>query len=223
MTDPVLLAAEHVTCRVDGRVVLSEVSVDLREGERVALLGPSGSGKTTLLTTMAGLQPAHRGRVRFRDRYLDEEPARRRDIALVLQTYGLLPLLTAAENVELALRAAGRRPKEARAAAALALQDLDLGSMADRLVEELSGGQEQRVAVARAVAGEPIVVLADEPTAEQDAEHRDLVLQRLFTVAERTAGLLVATHDVDVAKRCDRVVGLRDGRLVPDPFVEGPP
>lgn len=209
----VALSAERVTCRIAGRDVVSDVSFEVPSGEKVALLGPSGSGKTVLLTTLGGLMPPQAGRVRVSGVPLDEDPKRRRDVAFVFQTYGLLSLLTAAENVEVALRAAGRTPAEARTIAAEVLDRLAVGPFADHLVEELSGGQEQRVAVARALALRPRVLLADEPTTEQDADHRELVLHQLLAVAEGTA-LVIATHDEQVAACCDRVLELREGAFV---------
>lgn len=208
-----ILAADGLTSVVDGRTVLADVTVRLVAGESGALFGPSGSGKSVLLTTLSGLVPPQAGTVRFMDEPVDFESERRRRIALILQTYGLFPLLTAAENVEVALRVAGWRPDEAREAAEEELDRLGLGRFVGHLVEELSGGQEQRVAVARATAVRPRVLLADEPTTEQDKDHRDLVLGRLFELTAAGTALLLATHDDEVAARCDRVLELRHGRL----------
>ncbi|MGH2683426.1 MAG: ABC transporter ATP-binding protein [Actinomycetota bacterium] len=208
------LTAEGVTCLIAGRAVVSDVSLEVRFRERVALFGPSGSGKTVLLTTLGGLIPPQAGRVWVSGVPLDEDPHRRRDVALVFQNYGLVSLLTAAENVEVALRAAGRPPHEATAIATEILDRLDVGRFADHLIEELSGGQEQRVAVARALALRPRVLLADEPTTEQDADHRELVLRHLLAVTEYGAALVMATHDEQVAARCDRVLELREGAVV---------
>ena len=173
-------------------------------------MGPSGSGKTTLLTTLAGLLPPGAGRVLVGGVPLDEQPGLRSGLALVFQSYGLLSLLTAAENVEVAVRAAGHPPPVAMARAAEALERLRVARFADLLVEELSGGQQQRVAVARALALRPRVLLADEPTAEQDAVHRALVLDELLAVTDDGTALLIATHDPEVAERCSRVIELRE-------------
>ena len=126
----------------------------------------------------------------------------------MLQGYGLVSLLTAAENMEITLRAAGMPAREAMAPAADALAGLGLGDHADHLVQELSGGQQQRVAVARALAARPELLIADEPTAEQDAVTRELVLARMFAVAAGGGAIVLATHDPEVAARCDRVVSL---------------
>jgi putative ABC transport system ATP-binding protein len=128
----------------------------------------------------------------------------------VLQGYGLVSLLTAAENIEVALRAAGWAPPRAAAAAREALSQVGLDAHADQLVEELSGGQ-QRTAVARALALKPKLLIADEPTAELDPASRTLALARLFEVATGGGALVLATHDPEVAERCDRVLDLRPG------------
>jgi putative ABC transport system ATP-binding protein len=130
-------------------------------------------------------------------------------VAMILQGYALVSLLSAAENVEVALRAVGRPPAEARAAAAEALDSVGLSAFADHLVEELSGGQQQRTAVARALALQPRILIADEPTAELDPVVRSLVLARLLEVAERGGALVLATHDPGVAERCDLALDLR--------------
>lgn len=204
------LACRALTCRAGGRTIIDGLTLEFAPGERVALMGPSGSGKTTLLTTLAGLLPPAGGRVLVRGVPLDERPELRAGLALVFQSYGLLTLLTAAENVEVALRAGGCAPREAMRLAADALERLRVARFADHLVEELSGGQQQRVAVARALALRPQVLLADEPTAEQDAVHRAVVLDELLAVAGGGTTLVVATHDPEVAERCDRVIEVRD-------------
>ncbi|MFI6322004.1 ATP-binding cassette domain-containing protein [Nonomuraea sp. NPDC050556] len=204
------LSCHALSCHAGEREIIREFSFNLTAGERVALMGPSGSGKTTLLTTLAGLLPPSSGRVLVGGVPLVERPDLRARVALVFQSYGLLTLLTAAENVEVALRAAGRTAKDAMAATADMLERLRVAKFADHLVEELSGGQQQRVAVARALALRPAVLLADEPTAEQDADHRELVLDALLG---SEAALIIATHDPEVAERCDRVVELRTAAL----------
>ncbi|MBO3748327.1 ATP-binding cassette domain-containing protein [Streptosporangiaceae bacterium NEAU-GS5] len=202
---PPVLSCRSLHCRAGAREVVRDLSLDVAAGERVALMGPSGSGKTTLITTLAGLTPPAAGRVLVNGVPLDEQPSLRRETALVFQSYGLLPVLTAAENVEVALRAAGRTPREAHALAAEALNQMRLAAYAEHLIEELSGGQQQRVAVARALALRPAVLLADEPTAEQDKVNRLLVLDALLGTS---AALIVATHDPEVAARCDQIIEL---------------
>jgi putative ABC transport system ATP-binding protein len=200
------LEARGLRCEVGGRNLFDAVDLTVAGGQSVALVGPSGSGKTTLLAALAGLGDPTAGEV-----WLDGEQVRAghtAGIVVVLQGYGLISLLTAAENVEVALRAAGRDPAAVREPAREALNQVLLGPHLDQLVEELSGGQQQRVAVARALALQPNVLLADEPTAEQDRATRAVVLTRLFEVTEAGGALVIATHDPDVAERCDRVLTL---------------
>jgi putative ABC transport system ATP-binding protein len=200
------LEARGLRCEIGGRNLFEAVDLTVEGGESVALVGPSGSGKTTLLAALAGLGDPTAGEV-----WLDGEQVRAghtAGIVVVLQGYGLISLLTAAENVEVALRAAGSDPAGVRDPAREALDQVLLGPHAGQLVEELSGGQQQRVAVARALALRPHVLLADEPTAEQDRATRAVVLTRLFEVTAAGGALVIATHDPDVAGRCDRVLTL---------------
>jgi ABC-type lipoprotein export system ATPase subunit len=205
-----LLAGRRLGLTRRGQRVLAGVDVAVQAGERVAVVGPSGSGKTTLLTLLAGLERPDTGEVLLAGAPLTAPTPR---IALVLQGYGLLTLLTAEENVAVAVRAAGRPPRDALAAAEATLRAVGLHDRRDHLVEELSGGQQQRVAVARAVAVRPQVLLADEPTAEQDAEHRDLVVRALLGGLQPGAALVLATHDPQIAACCDRVISLRQGSV----------
>ncbi|HEX7161742.1 MAG TPA: heme ABC exporter ATP-binding protein CcmA [Trebonia sp.] len=202
-----LLEAENLRVERGGRVLFDGVSLTVRPGDKIAVTGPSGSGKTSLLAVLAGLEAPHGGTV-LRDGK-PAQPGRLPDgTAAVLQGYGLVSLLTAAENIEIVLRAAGTRPAKAIATAATALADLGLADYADHLLQELSGGQQQRVAVARALAARPALLIADEPTAEQDARTREIVLARMLAVAAEGGAVILATHDPDVAERCDTIVRL---------------
>jgi len=202
-----LLEAEGLRLERGGRTLFEGIGLTVRPGDRVAVTGPSGSGKTSLLSVLAGFAEPAAGTVRR-----SGEPVRAGALppgtAAVLQGYGLVSLLTAAENVEIVLRAAGLSPAEAMARAASTLTDLGLGEYRDHLVEELSGGQQQRVAVARALATAPELLIADEPTAEQDQVTRELVVARLLGVAAGGGALVLATHDPDVAARCDQVLSI---------------
>jgi len=194
------------------RTVLDDVGIAVSAGEMVAVTGPSGSGKSSLLALLAGLAVPTDGEVR-----VDGEPlAAGADtgFGLVLQGYGLVSVLTAAENVEVPLQAHGVARDDAIARAAAALRSVGLLELADRRVEELSGGQRQRVAVARALATVPRVLLADEPTAQQDAATKASLLALLRDAADAGAAVVVATHDPEVVAVCDREVALHDGRLV---------
>jgi putative ABC transport system ATP-binding protein len=205
------LEARDLGYRRDGQQILAGVSVAVHPGERLAVTGPSGSGKTSLLTLLAGLDAPSSGEVYIDGTRLTGVAGPRQGVALVLQGYGLVSLLTAAENIEVALRAAGWAPARAAAAAREALGRVGLDAHADQLVEELSGGQQQRTAVARALALKPKLLIADEPTAELDPASRTLALARLFEVATDGGALVLATHDPEVAAHCDRVLDLRPG------------
>ena len=187
-----------------GRTIFDGLSFEVSAGERLAVLGASGSGKTSLLALLAGFAQPAAGALTLDGVPLDR--ATRRGFAVVLQGYGLVSLLTASENVEAALRAAGWHPLAAIDHAQAALTQVGLADFADHLVEELSGGQQQRVAVARALALDPLVLIADEPTAEQDPVSRALVLDGLLAVAERGGILVLATHDQEVATRCTKAI-----------------
>jgi putative ABC transport system ATP-binding protein len=202
-----LLQADGLRFERGGRVIFSGVSLSVGPGDRVAVTGPSGSGKTSLLSVLAGLAAPAAGTVR-RDGELVTTGTLPARTAAVLQGYGLVSLLTAAENVEIILRAAGMPAGQAMAIASTALAGLGLGDYGDHLVQELSGGQQQRVAVARALAAHPELLIADEPTAEQDAVTRELVLTRLLGVAADGGALVLATHDPEVVARCDYAVSL---------------
>jgi len=209
-----VLVAERVGVTRAGREVLTDVSLTAHPGRLLALTGPSGSGKSTLLAVLAGLEPATSGRVRLGEEPIGPRtPDLRRRCGVVLQGYGLVSLLTAAENVELVLQAQ-RLPRAGIAVrAAEALAAVGLSDVGDHLVEQLSGGQQQRVAVARALVGRPALLLADEPTAELDADNRDRVLDLLAAHARSGAVVVLATHDREVADAADSELVLHDGRV----------
>ena len=206
-----MLKARGLRYQRDGQLILAGIDVAVEAGESLAVTGPSGSGKTSLLAILAGLSAPSAGEVQITGRLLTGFAGPALGVSVVLQGYGLVSLLTAAENVEVALRAAGRPPATARAAAVAALAQLGLEAHADQLVEELSGGQQQRTAVARALALEPSLLIADEPTAELDPAARALALARMFEIPANGGTLILATHDREVADRCDRILDLRSG------------
>jgi ABC-type lipoprotein export system ATPase subunit len=208
VTGRVVLEARDVSVVRDGRAVVDTVSFTGLAGELVGIGGPSGSGKTSLLTTLSGLAAPDGGSV-----LLHGSPR----VGMVLQGYGLVPVLTAAENVEIVLQAEGRPAEEVSAAAAFALGRVLVGELGDRLVDRLSGGQQQRVAVARALVAEPEVLLADEPTSELDEVSRDHVVRELVAHARAGALVVLASHDRDVLAACDRTLWLVDGRLAAEP------
>ncbi|MFJ9547114.1 ABC transporter ATP-binding protein [Streptomyces erythrochromogenes] len=200
---------------------LRGVSFEVRRGELTALKGRSGSGKTTLLNLVGGLDTPTSGRISVEGTDLATlgEPdllALRRDrIGFVFQSFGLIPVLTAAENVgvPMRLRRIPAREREERARTLLAL--VGLADHAEQRPGELSGGQQQRVAVARALANDPDLIIADEPTGQLDSETGRSIMELLRAVVRsESVTILVATHDPNLIELADRVVELRDGRLV---------
>ena len=201
--------------------ILDGVTLDVDAGEIVAITGPSGSGKSTLLGLIAGLDTPTAGTVVVAGRDVTRlgEAAlarfRRDTIGYVFQSYHLIPTLTAAENVAVPLELAGVSAPLARAASLLA--DVGLGGRAHHYPAQLSGGEQQRVAIARAVALRPLLLLADEPTGNLDSATGAQIIELLLGLGrEQGATLLLVTHDVALAARADRVVALRDGRIVAD-------
>jgi putative ABC transport system ATP-binding protein len=195
--------------------VLTAVTVAARPGEILAVTGTSGAGKSTLLSAMAGLLRPVGGEVR-----VDEEQLRDRDhavglgVVLIPQDNGLAAILTAAENISVAVIATGGTPAEARRRTAEALDPLGLSGQANQLIEELSGGQQQRTAIARGLALRGDVLLADEVTSELDAANRQRVIELLRAEADRGAAVVFATHDPEAAAACDRELHLADGEAV---------
>ncbi|HEX6497712.1 MAG TPA: ATP-binding cassette domain-containing protein [Micromonosporaceae bacterium] len=208
------LVVEAVTVGYgDARPVLCGVSVAAVPGRVLAVTGPSGAGKTTLLWTMAGLvRPAQGGVTVDGVPLRDHDHAVAQGVVLVPQDNALAPILTAWENVQVALIAHGVPVGEARRATAESLDRLGLTGQADHLVEELSGGQQQRTAMARGLALRGSVLLADEVTSELDAQNRQRVLDLLHEEARRGAAVVFATHDPDAAAACDAELHLVDGR-----------
>jgi putative ABC transport system ATP-binding protein len=196
-----------------GEPVLRDVSVTAEPGRVLAVTGPSGAGKTTLLSAMAGLLPAAAGSVTVDGEALrDRDHAVARGVVLVPQDNGLAAILTAEENLQVALIATGVSPPDARRLTAESLERLGLTGQADQLVEELSGGQQQRTAIARGLALAGGLLLADEVTSELDAANRQRVLDLLHDEAGRGAAVVLATHDPEAAAACDAELHLVDGR-----------
>jgi putative ABC transport system ATP-binding protein len=199
---------------------LRGVSFTIDRGQLVALRGRSGSGKTTLLNIIGGLDDPTTGRVwvdghevnRMTER--DRLALRRDRVAFIFQSFGLVPMLSAAENVGIPLRIAGLRPGERRARVAAMLALTGLSSHAGHRPDELSGGQQQRVAIARALAGRPGLLIADEPTSQLDLESGRQIMELLLSVV-RSEGVtaLVATHDAALVDLADKVISLGDGSV----------
>ncbi len=200
------------------------VDLTIEEGEVVAVVGPSGSGKTTLLNIMAGLDFPTTGRVRVRGTELatlrpnELATLRRCTIGFIFQFYNLLPYLSAVENVEVPMMLAGAARATRRQRAAELLGHLGLGERAHHRPDELSGGEQQRVAIARAMACNPPLILGDEPTGDLDSSSAREVLGLLRKLNEEGGvALVLVTHDPLVASAADRVVTMRDGRVVEEP------
>ena len=199
--------------------VLEGVSFDVREGEFVALMGPSGSGKTTLLTVVGAMNHPTEGRISVDgiDVYaLSEERRadfRREYLGFVFQQHHLMPYLSAVENVMLPLATLRTSSREKRERALAALGKVGLGSLAARLPNQLSGGEQGRLAIARAVVNEPPLLLADEPTGALDTRTGEEVMNVLIDLNGRGQTVLLVTHNPDNAARAGRVLHMRDGRL----------
>jgi putative ABC transport system ATP-binding protein len=199
---------------------LDGVSLAVYPGEMVAIMGASGSGKTTLLNAASGLDVVDAGTVRIAGEDLATLDDRTRtrfraeNMGFVFQTYNLLPVLSAVENVELPLVVSGVGPREARRRALAALETVALRHLADNRPSQLSGGQRQRVTIARSLVNEPEIVWADEPTGALDSKTADDIM-RLMDVLNREKGLtfVIVTHDRGVAARCHRLVQMSDGHI----------
>jgi putative ABC transport system ATP-binding protein len=224
VTDPIL-SAHDVVRRYPGRIGVTAVrgaSIALYPKDFVAFMGPSGSGKTTFLGVLAGLDRPDQGELRWKGEPLERHSPetrlwlRRRGMGIVFQSFGLMPTLAAVENVELPLRVAGADLDEARQRAVALLTELGLSDRLDNRTFELSAGQQQRVAVARALITEPEVVLADEPIAEVDTENADIILEALWNVVQRGGAVLAATHNPEAVRYANRVVLFRDGQVEAD-------
>ncbi|MFJ7945345.1 ABC transporter ATP-binding protein [Streptomyces sp. NPDC096354] len=200
---------------------LRGISFDVPRGELVALKGRSGSGKTTLLNLVGGLDSPDRGRITVDGTDLSELgedgllELRRDRIGFIFQSFGLIPILTAAENVGVPMRLRKADPREREDRVALLLSLVGLGDHGAQRPGELSGGQQQRVAIARALANRPALLIADEPTGQLDAE-TGLAVMELLRAVVRSEGVtaLVATHDAQLLGLADRVLELRDGHIV---------
>jgi putative ABC transport system ATP-binding protein len=199
---------------------LRDVSLEVEAGTMVAVMGPSGSGKSTLVTIAGSLEETTSGRVLVAGRDLaamsrnDKARLRRQSIGYVFQDFNLLPGLTAAENVALPLELDGVSARKARQAGLCALADLGLADRARSYPDQLSGGERQRVAIARAVVGDRQLLLADEPSGALDSANGEAVMRLIRTACKNGVAAVVVTHDAQLASWADRVLFIRDGRIV---------
>jgi putative ABC transport system ATP-binding protein len=208
------LILDDVELVIGDRHILEPLNLEFLPGRVTAVSGPSGSGKTTLLSVAGGLLQPTRGTTSYAGRPLwqgDGDP--RPEVAFILQVYGLVPILSARENVSIALRARRVSPLDSDERADAELARFHIGDLGDRQVEELSGGQMQRVACARALAVDADILLADEPTSELDEGNREHVMAQLRAEAARGAIVVVASHDPAVVDAADGRISLDEGRL----------
>lgn len=223
-TPPLFIQVDNLTrCYRQGehqQLVLDKASFVLRRGETVALLGRSGSGKSTLLNLMSGIDLADSGRVVFDGQDLAALPEqqrtlfRRHHIGFIYQFFNLIPSLTASENIALVLELNGNKAADALRRAEQALTDIGLADKVARYPAELSGGEQQRVAILRALVHEPALVLADEPTGNLDATSGKQMLDVLTALARRShSAVLLVTHSLTVAKAADRILTLENGHI----------
>jgi putative ABC transport system ATP-binding protein len=200
--------------------VLKGVNLKAGRGEFLAIQGPSGSGKTTLIYLIAGIDVPDKGYILVNGSKIsamkegERTRWRRRNIGIVFQFYHLLPTLTAIENILLSMELAGIPKKERHEKARMLLEFVGLEEAADKFPSELSGGEQQRIAIARALAAEPPIILADEPTANLDTTNKKRIVQLLHQATERGTTVIMTTHDPELARSADRVVKLKDGVIM---------
>lgn len=230
MSNPILSVRNLSKTYMQGKIpvhALTGVSFNVEKGEFLSIVGPSGSGKSTLLS-MIGLLDKPTGGGVFIDgvevtRASEREAPRirREKIGFVFQRFNLIPTLTALENIDIAMRFA-RVPKGRRRERAIELlTQMGLGERMNHRPSELSGGEQQRVSIARSMANHPAIILADEPTGEVDTKTRDMIVDILKRLSEEGQTILVVTHDTSVAERTSRIITMRDGMIASDRAVTG--
>ncbi len=225
MNEHVLSVRNLTKIYMQGRIpvnALDDVSFDVKKGEFMSIVGPSGSGKSTLLSMIGLLDKPTGGSVFIEGIEVtraDESEApriRREKIGFVFQHFNLMPTLTALENVDIAMRFA-RVPRNKRKDRAIELLTrMGLRERMNHKPSELSGGEQQRVCIARAMANHPAIILADEPTGEVDTKTRDMIVDILKGLSEKGQTILVVTHDMEVAGRTSRMISMRDGKIASD-------
>ena len=218
-----MIQLENIHLKLEGPAgavnILRGIDLSVAEGETVSIIGPSGSGKTTMLMVIAGLEKASSGDVRVNNidlNTLDEDGLavfRRDTMGIIFQNFHLVPTMSALENVAIPFEFAGRA--DAFEQAREGLEAVGLGHRVDHYPGQLSGGEQQRVALARGFAAKPKLLLADEPTGNLDQETSDAVIDLLFSLTEKyKTTLLLITHDAIIGKRCDREIRIADGQVL---------
>ncbi len=216
MSSPPALSVRGIVKRFGTTLALNSVDLDAEDGETVAVLGPSGCGKSTLLRVIAGLEQADAGRVLWRGTDITDQPAHERSFGFMFQGYALFPHRTVAQNVAFGLRMRGVDPTEQRRRVRQALEWVGLGDFGDRRIEGLSGGEQQRVALARTLAPDPGLVMLDEPLGALDRRLRERLVSEIDQLLrDRGSTALYVTHDHDeAAAASDRVAVMRAGVIV---------
>ena len=222
-TDGAILVARDVSktyrTGAESVVALRDLTLTVRAGEFVAVMGPSGSGKTTLLNCLSGLDDIDSGTVLMEGESLHEMADAKRSrhraahMGFIFQSFNLIPVFTAAENVELPLLLAGSAPGEARERAEQTLERVGLGHRTHHRPNELSGGEQQRVTIARALAGRPSIVWADEPTGNLDTETAGSIVDLLMELNAEGLTVVLVTHDPAIGELAGRLIRMRDGRI----------
>ena len=213
---------ENVSLSLDGNAgivdILKDISIDIQEGESIGIVGPSGSGKSSLLMLMGGLERISNGTINLLGQNLSEmnenklASFRRSNVGIIFQSFHLIPTMTALENVAVPLELSGN--KNAFGLAEKALVKVGLGDRLSHFPSQLSGGEQQRTALARAVIANPKILLADEPTGNLDHENGKIVADYLFELhSENKATLVLVTHDLELAERCERKIKISDGEI----------
>ena len=213
---------ENVSLSLDGNAgivdILKDISIDIQEGESIGIVGPSGSGMSSLLMLMGGLERISNGTINLLGQNLSEmnenklASFRRSNVGIIFQSFHLIPTMTALENVAVPLELNGN--KDAFGLAEEALVKVGLGDRLSHFPSQLSGGEQQRTALARAVIANPKILLADEPTGNLDHDNGKIVADYLFELhTENKATLVLVTHDLELAKRCERKIKISDGEI----------
>ena len=213
---------ENVSLSLNGNAgivdILKDISIDIQEGESIGIVGPSGSGKSSLLMLMGGLERISNGTINLLGQNLSEmnenklASFRRSNVGIIFQSFHLIPTMTALENVAVPLELNGN--KDAFSLAEEALVKVGLGDRLSHFPSQLSGGEQQRTALARAVIANPKILLADEPTGNLDHDNGKIVADYLFELhTENKATLVLVTHDLELAERCERKIKISDGEI----------
>lgn len=229
MVEPVLRVRNLSKTYMQGKIpvhALSDVNFDVEKGEFLSIVGPSGSGKSTLLSMIGLLDKPTSGSVFIDDKEITQAreseipKIRREKIGFVFQHFNLIPTLTALENVDVAMRFARVPKSERKKRAVELLSQMGLTDRMNHKPSELSGGEQQRTAIARALSNHPAIILADEPTGEVDTKTRDMIVKLLRELSEEGHTILVVTHDTAVARQTKRIISMRDGMIESDKIVD---